>query len=110
MNAHKSDLVLHYEAADCIAELEQQNLALTAAIKEFRSAEGIANQSPLFWGKFEKLLSKSYPDLLAKHDAELLREIVKRWGITFYADGGGFLETLAAARESGEWKPELGVK
>lgn len=52
------------------------------------------------------------PDLLAKHDAALLRELSgtfrkkENWGI----DPTQYLLRLAEARESGEWNPELEVK
>lgn len=114
--------------------LEQQNLALAAAIEAKNAAlqevadligesSGVyglhLNGDPAPWeeleqgGRFERLTSlhdalvlNPSPDLLAKHDATLIRAVR---GERVRVEGD-WLEFCAKARESGEWNPILEVK
>lgn len=119
MNAHKSDLVLHYEAADCIAELEQQNLELAAAIEAVQiDAEECLDfdecTAMLIPIDTYHALVEPAADLLAKRDqkrdAALLRATRNAGPIFTTSLIATAVERLAAARESGEWNPELEIK
>jgi len=104
-----------------IAELEQQNLELLAAIEAVQIDaeecldfdECTAMLVPI--DTYHALIEPA-ADLLAKRDqrrdAALLRKLSEtfrkkeNWGI----DPVHYLLRLASERESGEWKPELEVK
>lgn len=100
--------------------LEQQNIALAAAIEQMQGQllfcseylEDCAN-SPYNAAQCRKVAQlQPSPDLLAKRDqmrdAALLREVSRLTIIT--NDVFNKVRSLAAAREAGEWNPILEIK